>query len=275
MNACAVWPSVDANACQRRFHSFSVWIRVKKVITIVVFLVYPSLTVRIFSMFKCVELDQSEFYLQAELSMRCHEGPWLFYSAVAFASIGVYIVGIPVLSFVMLYRHRHVLHDETHPDHERVAKQYGHLYASYEPSMYYWESLEMAKKCMLTGGLILVAPGSSAQILLGTLIALVYLLLVLKSGPYEDDDEDALQFLATLQTLLTLLAGFALKTQSPETGLYEDALMDVLLVLTVVGMFVAGVFAFVVTLPGTKDQMKILSSYSVRKWRRWRSHFSR
>ena len=94
--------------CQRRFHSFSVWIRVKKVITIVVFLVYPSLTVRIFSMFKCVELDQSEFYLQAELSMRCHEGPWLFYSAVAFASIGVYIVGIPVLSFVMLYRHRHV-----------------------------------------------------------------------------------------------------------------------------------------------------------------------
>lgn len=71
----------------------------------------------------------------------------------------------------------------------------------------------MIKKMLLTGGLVLVAPGSSAQIMLGALIALVYLLAFVKASPYEEDADDVLEFVCTLAILLTLLGGFALKTQ--------------------------------------------------------------
>ena len=77
----------------------------------------------------------------------------------------------------------------------------------------------MIKKMLLTGGLVLVAPGSSAQIMLGALIALVYLLAFVKASPYEEDADDVLEFVCTLAILLTLLGGFALKTQPPACSL--------------------------------------------------------
>ena len=63
---------------------------------------------------------------------------------------------------------------------EQLDAELGSLYVDYEPQYYYWEVVEMLKKMMLTGGLVLLAPGSSAQIVLAILITLFYLTLVLK-----------------------------------------------------------------------------------------------
>ena len=85
----------------------------------------------------------------------------------------------------------------------------------------------------------------------GALIALTFLLLVTRAAPYDDDDDDMLSFITTLQIMLTLLMGFALKTQSLESGEgeYEDNFMGLLLVGTSVAVFVAGFCAFVITFP--------------------------
>ena len=66
--------------------------------------------------------------------------------------------------------------------------------------------MEIIKKMLLTGVLILVAPGTSDQIMFGVLIAVTYLLLVLRLMPYEDDMDDVLQFVTTAAIFLTLLA---------------------------------------------------------------------
>ena len=85
----------------------------------------------------------------------------------------------------------------------------------------------------------------------GALIALTFLLLVTRAAPYDDDDDDMLSFITTLQIMLTLLMGFALKTQSLESGEgeYEDNFMGLLLVGTSVAVFFAGFCAFVITFP--------------------------
>ncbi len=41
----------------------------------------------------------------------------------------LYIVGIPLLMFVMLFKNRRALHDASHPRHKEVAFEYGGLYA--------------------------------------------------------------------------------------------------------------------------------------------------
>ena len=81
---------------------------------------------------------------------------------------------------------------------------------------------------LLTGGLVLLTPGSTAQILVGVLITLVYFTAVMKLEPYEDINDDILQTISTVQILLTLLMGFALR--SDDGGVYENVTITVILI---------------------------------------------
>jgi hypothetical protein len=42
---------------------------------------------------------------------------------------------------------------------DAVKTQLGDLFEHYDAELYYWEILEMGRKCLLTGGLVLLAPG--------------------------------------------------------------------------------------------------------------------
>ena len=78
-----------------------------------------------------------------------------------------------------------------------------HFFTQY----WYFESVILIQKAMLTGGLVMVAPGTSAQILVGLIIALVFYTILLRTQPYEGDEEDVLQGLATASIVMTLLIG--------------------------------------------------------------------
>ena len=123
---------------------------------------------------------------------------------------------------------------------ERLEKSLGSLYAQYEANYYWWECLEMLKKMMLTGGLILLGPGTSAQVLLAILIILGYLCLVLKYSPYVEDEDDLLQFVATITILLTLIGGMALRADDATTvGVYNSDVMSALFIIINSSIFVA------------------------------------
>jgi hypothetical protein len=125
----------------------------------------------------------------------------------------VIVFGIPLATFFLLQSMRHSLYEN-----ENTLEKYGSLYEQYEPECYAWEVLVMLKKMALTGGLVLVAPGSAVQILFGALLALFYLLGAVRTAPYEEDSDDVLEIFASLAILLTLLAGFALKTAAVEVS---------------------------------------------------------
>ena len=140
---------------------------------------------------------------------------------------------------------------------ESFGKVYGSLYEAYDPEYYWFETLIMIQKALLTGGLVLVAPGSSTQILVGLVIALTFYTVLLKTQPYAGNAEDTMQSIATASTVMTLLIGFALKTtasqgeggEGGERGMYDMVIMDVLLV----GMFTlvaaSGFYMVLVSLP--------------------------
>ncbi len=86
--------------------------------------------------------------------------------------------------------------------------------------------------------MVLVAPGSSAQVLWAEVVCLIYLLLVLKIAPFRYDLDDWLAFAASLQLFLVFMAAFALKTDDPNDTVYmKRRLWEYVLLFCVVVLY--------------------------------------
>ena len=94
-----------------------------------------------------------------------------------------YIVGIPLLMFVILYKNRKALHNKNHPKHKEVMFEFGGLYSQYEPQYHWFEVRIIIHKCFMTGALVVIGENSSIQPLVATLFQLTFLLVVLKLSP--------------------------------------------------------------------------------------------
>ena len=86
------------------------------------------------------------------------------------------------------------------------------------------------QKMLMTGAMCVIAPGSSLQLLVAVLVTLIYMLLVLKTAPYEEDSEDHTSFVACLTLTLTTVGGLLLITDIGKTPTYESTLLGGLLV---------------------------------------------
>ena len=92
----------------------------------------------------------------------------------------VYIVGIPAGILCALWTNRKHLHDAASPQHKAVLFTLGGLYAQYEPRFWWFELITLLNKMLMTGALVIAAPGSPVQLLAATLVMLGSVLLVLK-----------------------------------------------------------------------------------------------
>merc|ERR1712072_1481686 len=66
---------------------------------------YPSISVRVIGFFNCREIGH-EFYLSKDLSVVCFDSLWALYTPVALAAMFVYVIGVPILFFTVLYKAR-------------------------------------------------------------------------------------------------------------------------------------------------------------------------
>ena len=105
---------------------------------------YPGLATRIFSVFRCKSIVGIEGQvLAADFSIKCYDTTHALYSAIAGAFLGLYIIGIPFIMFLMLWRNRKHLHmnkgeKEPTKEHLAIKAKLGGLYLQYEPK--YWVS---------------------------------------------------------------------------------------------------------------------------------------
>ena len=82
----------------------------------------------------------------------------------------------------------------------------------------------------MTGAMCVIAQGTSVQLLIAILVMLMYMLLVLKTAPFEADSEDWSAFVACVALTLTTIGGFALITDNPATRTYESGVLAVILI---------------------------------------------
>ena len=220
-----------------------------KVIVHFVFLLYPGIVTRVFTSLKCRQIGSAQ-YLVEDYSVVCWTGTHMLLTGLVVVCIGVYVLGIPLGTVLVLWRSKKLLYpdnfDESDEAQALLKKRsllfqsvFGSLYEPYDKKYWWFESVIMIQKALLTGGLVMVAPGTSVQILIGLIIALIFYTLLLKLQPYAGKDEDQLQTIATASTVATLLIGFALKATTKDNtgsnrGIYDNNVMDVILL----GLFI-------------------------------------
>ena len=123
------------------------------------YIVFASVSTTVFDTFKCKKVgDDPTLYLARDLSISCETEEHDIYKRYAFAMILIYPVGIPLMYFVCLYRHR-VEIQRPNRDYDRKIQKTSFLWANYEPHLWWFEVFECARRLALSGILVFVSQG--------------------------------------------------------------------------------------------------------------------
>ena len=122
-------------------------------------LLYPVISQRSVAIFDCIQL-RNALYLRADPEVQCTgNGPWLGWVFVGCIGITVYCVGIPVAAFLAARQqggYHSIVPDGAATHRKRVAL----LLSSYHDAFWFFESLDLLRKFVLTSVVVIVAPNS-------------------------------------------------------------------------------------------------------------------
>ena len=187
------------------------------------FLVYPILTNKAFEAFPCHEFNDGSAFLRVDVSIVCGGNTHAHAQVVAGTVMVLYPMGLLVGFRYLLYKARH---DITSGKPSPLSEAIGFLHSEYRPALYWWELMEMLRRLILVGALVVFRQGSIEQVAFGTLFALVYSAIQMTAAPYRKFSDNffasACSLLLSVLFLLCLLFKYAALTQLPTLNLTPE-----------------------------------------------------
>merc|ERR1711871_1039296 len=209
---------------------------------------------------RCSDVPDAGLILSQDYSVLCFTDEHWAYLVLAMISIGVYILGMPVMLYSYLWQNRKHLHDEESAKYSAFFLSFGGVYNQYEPDKWWFELVSLFTKMTLTGALGIFMPGSPVQLCMALIITIFYLLVVLKNAPYRDGSADLWKFLSTLTIMFTMLGGLILLMDEDGKS-FSVGLIDALLMVLNLGLVIGHlVFIFFVKLRHGKKNKKTQKS---------------
>jgi hypothetical protein len=229
-------------------------------------------------MFNCRDLDGGLTVLLMDYSVHCSTVTHRFFQAIAIAVIAVVSLGCPIAMVVMMIRRideyrsggaserfvaRRVA-DELKLD-DRVAadairdvstgREYSFLVNAYKPRYYFWEGIDMVRKLLLVGMLVIAGRGSVAQLFLAVCVSCVSLMLQVNLAPYKHWEDNVLKTCVEVHLFLVVACALVLKCLGYKSSneLLGVSFYDGLLVLSFIACLPV---AFVWTLSAKRSIMR-------------------
>ena len=107
------------------------------------FLTFPMVSSLAFQAFSCESFDGNYSFLRADYSLNCDADEYGAVINLAWAAIVLYPLAIPLVCLVLLLSTRKaILNEQPTP----LSRALAFLHQDYEPSMFWWEIVEIAKK---------------------------------------------------------------------------------------------------------------------------------
>jgi hypothetical protein len=147
------------------------WSGVFKASFMLLFIAYPGVSLKVLRLFRCREIE-GEWWLAADMRLRCYDGRWAGYALYGLAIAVVYVVGLPAAVLSILWRRRHKLFGSpSDPFAVATRATFGFLYEDYGVSAWWWEAEELLRKLLLSAVVVLIDEGSPLQVTLAVLVS--------------------------------------------------------------------------------------------------------
>ena len=194
----------------------------------IVLLFYPSLAKTTLIPFDCVDVGD-ERLLRANPADSCEVGDWYTLATLGGLGTVIYSFGFPLLCFLVARAaHRAQVTstssaaiDEagaaTGPTTSEVAttgdgatsqvKRAKLLLYSYREGYWYWESLDIFRKYLLTSVVLVIEHDTLFQVYFGLVVCVCFALLVARHQPYASPLHGRVQMLALAQLAFTYMSG--------------------------------------------------------------------
>ena len=188
--------------CQRRFTLSVLELALPPVLRLF-FLIYPLVTSVAFDAFPCYDFADGSRWLKADVSIACDSQSYVeVVRPLAWAAICLYPVGLLVLNAsLLLYARKAIVTQQP----TVLSKAIDFLHQEYEPCIYWWELVEMLRRFILVGLMVVVYNGKMLQLQLGTLIATMLLFFQVQAAPFRAMSDDFLGAAASFSLLIMFL----------------------------------------------------------------------
>ena len=170
------------------------------------FLAYPLVTNVAFDAFSCYTFSDSE-WLKADVAIQCGTPEHDSVKRLAWLAILLYPIGLLVLYGALLFAARHAI-QANRPTF--LSRAIGFLYREYEVSLFWWELVEMLRRLVLVGMMVL-AQGSMMQLVVGSLLAAAFLLFQVQAAPYLEMADDFLASASSFGLVAMFICATAFK----------------------------------------------------------------
>eukprot|EP00949_MAST-11_sp_MAST-11-sp1_P000435 g435.t1 len=163
---------------------------------LILFVLYPSLVRSCMSFLACQNVG-GKLYLGADLQEPCFEGRHLQYVLVLCATqIVLYVLGLPLVAFFVLWRKRKKLHDP------KVLFRYGLLFNGYRKEKYWWEGvIAMRKVLVVLLGVLGALTEPNQQVFLALMLVFSFLVVHLAQLPFEKSMKESIKGHAVLHKM--------------------------------------------------------------------------
>ena len=163
-------------------------------------------------------------YLKADYSIKC-QGPEYDKDVIVSYCFIVYVVTLPTVAFVMLWRiNRRQTNHQMHTGELNAGLRF--LYEQYNANNWYWELVEIIRKLILTSGLILIGGESRSYIVLACIVSGTFATAFAHRHPILDKFENNLQLTSLLVTFVNLGIGAVSKIPSENIPNDVDQYVD-------------------------------------------------
>eukprot|EP00953_Heterococcus_sp_UTEX-ZZ885_P019923 11128-Heterococcus_DN1.PRE.3 len=220
----------------------------------VTFLIYSTVSTAVFQTFACDNVDAKvqKSYLRADYSIECGTTKHNLFKVYAGIMVIVYPLGIPALYSYLLWRNKYKLSSKNDASvrmldrHRDVSlRPTRFLWKSYRPRMYYWEVVECVRRLLLTGAVVFIAPGTTAQAAVACILAVSSAFVALYSQPHADVLDSRIYTVGAMIIFLSMFLSLALKADVSRETIDDREAFGVVLVLLNVVLAVAALVQMV------------------------------
>jgi hypothetical protein len=178
---------------------------------LLVFLVYPGLTSKIFDIFLCRDLGPGatpQSVLHADYGVDCDDTS-VVRNGMGVLLVGIWPIGVPAALLISMLQYREAIVAQD----EAALRMFQFVIADYKLEYWYWEVVELARKLLLSGLIVVLGRGTVAQAAAALMISCFFLVLSAKVEPFKSRALNAIKTVSEVQLFMVLLVCVILQTR--------------------------------------------------------------